>query len=186
MFAKSLIVSLALVAAAVQADLDISTPSELKQCEEATFVIAGTSGPVWPFVVDPKDPCGDPLRDLDDVTGVLKWTPDLPVGTTVQVQIENSAGNQGWSGVMTITPGSSSACVPNNPSSATSSPPPSSPPAAAAPSSTKTSPVNVEGGPNSPQNAGSSTGAAPARLVATSGATTVLTVLSALALALAL
>jgi hypothetical protein len=37
MFAKSLIVSLALVAAAVQADLDISTPSELKQVSSPAF-----------------------------------------------------------------------------------------------------------------------------------------------------
>jgi len=188
MFAKSLIVSLALAAAAVQADLYISTPPELKQCEEATFVISGASGSVWPFVVDPNNPCGDPLRELNDATGDLKWTPDLPVGTNVMVEIEDEAGNQAWSGALTVQPGSDSSCITSQSSSASST----SSTHVATPSSTKDSGINIQG-PGTPDNVANSpknttnnattTGAAPVRLVAVSGAT-VLTVLSTLALAL--
>jgi len=188
MFAKSLIVSVALVAASVQAGLDISTPSELKQCEEATFVISGATGSVWPFVVDPKTPCDDPLRELKDVTGNLKWKADLPVGTNVMVEIEDEAGNQAWSGLLTVIPGSDSSCVPSN-----SNPSPSSPSSAssAPSSSTQSYAVSILGGADTPANAANSNtnqttpakGAAPARLSAASGVA-LFTVFSALALAL--
>jgi len=200
MFAKSLIVSFALVAASVQAGLDISTPSELKQCEEATFVISGATGSVWPFVVDPKTPCDDPLRELKDVTGNLKWKADLPVGTNVMVEIEDEAGNQAWSGLLTVIPGSDSSCVPSNsnpspssPSSASSAPSAPSAPSALAtnPSSTQSYAVSILGGADTPANAANSNtnqttpakGAAPARLSAASGVA-LFTVFSALALAL--
>lgn len=41
-------------------------------------------------------------RELKDVTGDLKWKPDLPVGTSVQIAIEDEAGNEGWSGAVRI------------------------------------------------------------------------------------
>jgi len=147
MFAKSLFVSLALGVASVHAGLFVSTPDSLKQCEEATFVITGANGAVWPFVVNPSTPCDDPLRELNDVTGDLKWKPDLPVGTNVMVAIEDEAGDEAWSGALTIQPGSDSSCVQSNSSAPSSAP--SSP--AASPSSTYG--VSILGGPDTPQNA---------------------------------
>jgi len=187
MFAKSLLVSLVLAVASVRAadSLYISTPNELKQCEEATFAIKGANGAVWPFVVNPSAPCDDPLRELKDVTGDLKWKPDLPVGTSVMLAIEDGAGNEGWSGALTIQPGNDSSCVPSSSSypPSTSSTPATSP-AATSPSSNN----KVNSGPDTPQNAQDNTGnkpsdAAPARRLALSCAT-VLTILSALVLVL--
>jgi hypothetical protein len=181
MLSKSLLVSLALAAASVHADLYISTPPELKQCEEATFVIKGANGPVWPFVVNPTAPCDDPYRELDDVTGDLKWKPDLPVGTSVQLAIEDEAGNEAWSGALTIKPGSDSSCVPSNSSNPTSLPPTTP----ATTSQVKSPAASILGGTNNtPQNAANSnTGGAPARVLA-SGGVAVFTVLSAVALTL--
>jgi hypothetical protein len=177
MLSKLLFVSLALVAASVHADLVISTPTELKQCEEATFFITGAKGPFWPFVVNPSDPCADPYRELDDVTGDLKWKPDLPVGTSVQLAIEDEAGNEAWSGALTIQPGSDYSCVPSN-----SSTPTSLPPTAPTTTQNKNPAASVLGGAETPQNAQSG-GAAPARVLAASSVT-VFTVLSAVALTL--
>ena len=179
MLSKSLLVSIALAAASVHADLYISTPPELKQVSSSSFFpncllprpAAGpTSAPrhAKGLVVDDvitvrgghichqgckrprlaircvSRPEFDPIfhalmfspqssarplhartlsecylypcpssaflavltrrcpysRELDDVTGDLKWKPDLPVGTSVQLAIEDEAGNEAWSGAV--------------------------------------------------------------------------------------
>jgi hypothetical protein len=52
-------------------------------------------------VLTRRFPCS---RELDDVTGDLKWKPDLPVGTSVMIAIEDEAGNEAWSGAVRSHP----------------------------------------------------------------------------------
>ena len=120
MFAKTLIVAAALAVSA-NAALTISTPAELVQCEEASFVVKGGQGTIFGYVVDPKKPCEDALLELDDFTGDLKWIPSLPVGTSIMIAIEDETGTEGFTGALTIKAGKDTSCLKSSTTSTSSS-----------------------------------------------------------------
>jgi hypothetical protein len=112
MFAFTSLALLAL-AAITRAEITVSTPSELVLCKAAEFQISGsTQGPYHAWVTKGSDPCGDAYHEDLAVDGnTFKWTPDLPKGTSVMIEITNDSGDvEGWSGAITIS-GDDNSCV---------------------------------------------------------------------------
>ncbi|KAG6883043.1 hypothetical protein C0992_009881, partial [Termitomyces sp. T32_za158] len=82
-------------------------------CQEAPISWAPTTGPYNLIVVAAEDPCGDALFDLGDHDGTsIHWTAALPAGAQVQLSLEDSTGDEAWSGVITVGKSSDSSCVP--------------------------------------------------------------------------
>ncbi|KAG6862486.1 hypothetical protein C0995_000032 [Termitomyces sp. Mi166 len=85
------------------------------QCQKSEISWAPTTGPYNLIVVAAEDPCGDPLFDLGDHDDTsIHWTAALPTGTKVQLSVEDSAGDEAWSGVITVGQSNDSSCVPNS------------------------------------------------------------------------
>lgn len=120
MFALASLAVLALAIGA-RADLVISTPASITQCQPVTFQISGSStGPYYAFFVDSSNPCGDALAEVDNIAGPsFTWTPNLPAGSSIMVALESEDGTEGWSGAVTIGAGDSS-CLTGAASSAAS------------------------------------------------------------------
>lgn len=122
MFALAPLAILAL-ALGVRADLVVSTPDSLTQCQQATFQISGSSqGPYYAFIVNSNDPCGDALQEIDNISGTsFNWNVNVPSGTSVMVALESEDGTEGWSGAITIGSGDGS-CLSSSSSAASSTP----------------------------------------------------------------
>jgi len=94
------------------AEFAVSTPPELTQCGTGHVGWEPTTGPYNVFVVNPEDPCGEELAHLGE-TGDT-WI-DFPVafasGTNVQIYIEDAAGDDAWSGSVTVGESSDGTCL---------------------------------------------------------------------------
>lgn len=123
MFAR--LASLAVVALAIgaRADVVVSTPGSITQCQPVTFQISGSStGPFYAFFVDGTNPCGDALDELDNISGSsFTWTPKVAPGTSIMVALESEDGTEGWSGAVTVGAGDSS-CLSGASSAAATTP----------------------------------------------------------------
>lgn len=124
MFAR--LASLAVLALAIgaRADLVVSTPGSITQCQPVTFQISGSSsGPFFAFIVDSTNPCGDALAEVDNISGSsFTWTPTVAAGTSIMIALESEDGSEGWSGAVTIAAGDNS-CLSGASSGASSAPP---------------------------------------------------------------
>ncbi|KAG5730959.1 hypothetical protein E4T56_gene7146 [Termitomyces sp. T112] len=108
----STLLTVALFAAPALADFAVNTPN-LVQCQSAEISWAPTTGPYNLIVVSAEDPCGDALFDLGDHDGTsIHWTAALPAGANVQISVEDSTGDEAWSGVITVGKSNDSSCVP--------------------------------------------------------------------------
>jgi len=125
----------------------INTP-KLLECIPAQVSWAPTTPPYTIEVVSASDPCGD--NALQTINGLSSTTyqykSNLKAGTVVLLFIADSAGNEAWSGEITIG-GNSTACAP------AASPTPSIDPTPETPPSPSSSPAPGLGGAI---NAGSS------------------------------
>jgi len=122
---------LALAISGAQAEFAINTP-KLVQCQDATLTWAASSGPYNIIVVPENNPCTETLADLGDHTGTTyKWKVNVSAGNTVLLSIEDSKGEEAWSGAITVESSDDASCLPGNTNSSSSgvpsSPAPSTP-----------------------------------------------------------
>jgi len=139
LFAITLVFALAVLR--VRADFTVYTPV-LTQCQPATLNWDQAAGPYDVIIVPTSDPCGDALLDLGDaITGnSYQWgAVPLPAGTEVMVSVLDSAGEEGWSGAITVQQSNDNSCLTTTPQSTPAqSPTPETP---TRPSSTSSSSV---------------------------------------------
>lgn len=147
---KSL-VSLALVSALVLqgalAEFSVVTPSELVQCQPVTIQWSGAAaGPVDIIFVDPTNPCDSDIADLGtNNTGSQRtWSVALHAGVAAQLSLVDSAGNEAWSGDLTVKNSSDTSCFTSSTTSGKSSSSTSSSTATVAPT-TLVVPANAAG-----------------------------------------
>ncbi|KAF8843757.1 hypothetical protein BDN67DRAFT_944950 [Paxillus ammoniavirescens] len=136
----------------VFADFTIDTPTFV-QCQEAQITWTGGTGPYDLLIVPADDVCGDSIEDLGTQTSTaVTWTVNIAAGTQVVLSLLDSAGEEAWSGTVTVGGSSDSSCLSETSSAAPPSPtvltvPPvksaSTPPAAAAPSSSAFAPAGA-------------------------------------------
>jgi len=95
------------------ADFAVNNP-DFVQCGPAKISWAQTGNPPYSVtIVDAQDPCGTPLADLGDLNDTfVSWTNNvLPAGKQVEVSVEDSEGNEAWSGPLTVGQGASASCL---------------------------------------------------------------------------
>lgn len=113
MFATLFSVALfaALAIQGVFADFSIDTPS-LIQCAGAQITWTASSPPYNLLVASADDLCGEALVDLGQQTGLsYQWGVALASGTAVVLFIEDSQGNEAWSGTSIVGASSDSSCL---------------------------------------------------------------------------
>ncbi|KAJ7574407.1 hypothetical protein C8J56DRAFT_979547 [Mycena floridula] len=109
-----IIISVALFATQVVADLSINTPTTIAQCTPVQFTWQKGTGPYNLVAVPAAEPCGDILVDMGDHTGLsMTWTPTLPVGTKIMLSVMDSTGEEGWTNEITIAAGSQDCLSPS-------------------------------------------------------------------------
>ena len=109
----STLVTLALLAAPALAQLSISTP-KLTQCKDVEITWSNGKGPYNLIVVKEEDPCGDALADLGDHDGTkLNYKVALAAGQKVQLSLEDSTGEEAWSGIITVEGSDDKSCLTN-------------------------------------------------------------------------
>jgi len=110
----STLFTIALLAAPALADFVVNTPT-LTQCKDANISWQSTNGPYNIIAVLAENPCGDALADLGDHQETsITWKAALPAGTKVQLSVEDAAGNEAWSGIITIQSSADASCIPAN------------------------------------------------------------------------
>lgn len=111
LFTTTVVFALAVVG--VRADFTVYTPT-LTQCQPATLTWDPATGPYDVIVVPASDPCGDALLDLGDaVDGTSYQVSSVPLasGTQVMISVLDSAGQEGWSGTITVQPSDNDSCL---------------------------------------------------------------------------
>ncbi|KAE8537862.1 hypothetical protein D1P53_005923 [Cryptococcus gattii VGV] len=110
MFARALIL-LAAVAGAL-ADLTVSTPASLIQCQPVLLSWSGGTAPYYLAIIPGGEASAAALKDFGEQSGTsLTWTVDTSSGTSVSVKVTDSTGTINYSSPVTIQAGSSDSCV---------------------------------------------------------------------------
>ncbi|KGB74472.1 hypothetical protein I307_05431 [Cryptococcus deuterogattii 99/473] len=110
MFARALIL-LAAVAGAL-ADLTVSTPASLIQCQPVLLSWSGGTAPYYLAIIPGGQASAAALKDFGEQSGTsLTWTVDTASGTSVSVKVTDSTGAINYSSPVTIQAGSSDSCV---------------------------------------------------------------------------
>jgi len=128
----------------VVADITIYTPT-VNQCEDVVLNWEPSTGPYNILVVKASDVCGDALFDLGDhTTNHITWTKaPVPAGSQIVFTVQDATEDEGWTGTVTVGPGSDSSCLnqppagpaanaASGPRTSSAAPPASSAPAQAA------------------------------------------------------
>lgn len=116
LFSVTLFVALAIQG--VFAQFTIDTPS-LVQCTGVQITWTASSPPYNLLVVAADDVCGEALVDLGEQSGLsLEWKVNVAAGTQVVLSLEDSEGNEAWSGTTTVAASGDSSCLTNTTSSA--------------------------------------------------------------------
>ncbi|KAG2130833.1 uncharacterized protein EDB93DRAFT_1094666 [Suillus bovinus] len=158
LFSVTLFVALAIQG--VFADFTIDTPSPT-QCGNVQITWTASSPPYSLLVAPADDLCGEALVDFGQQSGLsYQWKVALPAGTAVVLFIEDSEGNEAWSGTMNVAPSSDSSCL-------TSTIPPPNAPGVSSSSTALTTPAAASKSTTTPY---SPAGAANAGLAPTGGA----------------
>ncbi|KAF8807049.1 hypothetical protein BYT27DRAFT_7190763 [Phlegmacium glaucopus] len=106
----ALFVSLAIQGAS--AGFAINTPN-IVQCEPVKVSWASASPPYNIEVVSATDPCGPALDTIWGLTATLfDYSGKVAAGTEVVLYISDSAGNEAWSGNITVGASSNKTCIP--------------------------------------------------------------------------
>ncbi|OWZ58973.1 hypothetical protein C361_00263 [Cryptococcus neoformans Tu259-1] len=110
MFARALILLTAV--AGVLADLTVSSPASLIQCQPVLLSWSGGSAPYYLAIIPGGEASAASLKDFGEQSGTsLTWTVDIASGTSVSVKVTDSTGTINYSSPVTIMAGSSSSCV---------------------------------------------------------------------------
>ncbi|KAH7912800.1 hypothetical protein BJ138DRAFT_1003640 [Hygrophoropsis aurantiaca] len=118
LFSVTLFVALAVQG--VLADFEIYTPT-LTQCQQTQISWTQATAPYNLVIVPGDDVCGDALEDLGSISALsLNYTVNLAAGTVVVLFVEDSAGDEAWSGEITIGASSDSSCLSSTSGTSTS------------------------------------------------------------------
>jgi len=99
----------------------INTP-KLTECTPAQISWAPSVGPYSLEIVSASEPCGNALHTITGLTTtVYEYTSDFKAGTQVLLFVADSAGNDAWSGEITVGGSSNTSCTPGASSTATHS-----------------------------------------------------------------
>jgi len=95
----------------VVADYNIDTPT-LTQCQKVTVSWDKSAGETNLILVHPSDPCGAVVHDFGDFTNnTLTWVVSYAAGTQLLFSSENAAGDEAWSGAMTVAKSDDTSCL---------------------------------------------------------------------------
>jgi len=148
MFATFITVALFLfpILQGVVADITIYTPT-MTQCGDVALNWEPSTGPYNILVVKASDVCGDALFDLGDhAENHITWTKaPVAAGSQIVFTVLDHAGNEGWTGTVTVGPSSDSSCL-NQPSAAPAANAAPNPSSAAHP--TSSAPAQAAGAAN--------------------------------------
>ncbi|WVW83855.1 hypothetical protein I302_105877 [Kwoniella bestiolae CBS 10118] len=114
MFTKSTVLLTlgAMATSVLGADLTISTPASLIQCQPALLSWSGGQAPYYLAVIPGGQPSGAALQDLGEQQGnSLTWTVNIASGTSITLKVTDSTGVVNYNQAVTIQAGSSSACL---------------------------------------------------------------------------
>ncbi|WRT66315.1 uncharacterized protein IL334_003270 [Kwoniella shivajii] len=112
MFAKSVVLFLALAGSALSADLTIQTPASLITCQPALLSWTGGQSPYYLAVIPGGEPSAAALQDLGEQTGnSLTWTVNIASGTSITLKVTDSTGTVNYNQAVTIQAGSSTNCL---------------------------------------------------------------------------
>jgi len=89
----------------------IDTPA-FTQCQDTQITWGATKGPYNLIIVPAADPCGNALADLGDHDGTsMTYKVAIPAGTQVQLSLQDAAGDEAWSGTITVAKSADSSCL---------------------------------------------------------------------------
>ncbi|KAK6910152.1 hypothetical protein I203_104183 [Kwoniella mangroviensis CBS 8507] len=114
MFTKSTILLTlgALATSALGADLTISTPASLIQCQPALLSWTGGTAPYYLAVIPGGEPSAAALQDLGEQQGnSLTWTVSIASGTSITLKVTDSTGVVNYNQAVTVQAGSSNSCL---------------------------------------------------------------------------
>ncbi|OCF60556.1 hypothetical protein L486_00191 [Kwoniella mangroviensis CBS 10435] len=114
MFTKSTILLTlgALATSALGADLTISTPASLIQCQPALLSWTGGTAPYYLAVIPGGEPSAAALQDLGEQQGnSLTWTVNIASGTSITLKVTDSTGVVNYNQAVTVQAGSSNSCL---------------------------------------------------------------------------
>jgi hypothetical protein len=99
----------------VLADFPVNGPA-ITQCKDAKITWQKTKAPYNVIIVHSNDMCGDPIADLGDHSqNHMTWHKvPLVAGERVVVSVEDSAGDEGWTGTLTVLPSNDTSCLPES------------------------------------------------------------------------
>jgi len=96
---------------ATAASFTIDDP-QLTQCQDTTISWSEGTPPYYLVVVDPKDPCGEPIFDFGELhSTVTKWDVDMPENKEVKLYVEDSGPNEAWSKILTVGASDDASCL---------------------------------------------------------------------------
>ncbi|KAI0250248.1 hypothetical protein BJV78DRAFT_600444 [Lactifluus subvellereus] len=103
---------LSFLTARAVAGFNVVTP-KFTQCAPAHFNWDNTAGPYNIIIANSSDPCGDSVADLGDHNdNSATWNVTVPAGWTVVISIEDSQGDEAWSGPITVQHSDDNSCLP--------------------------------------------------------------------------
>ncbi|WWC70246.1 uncharacterized protein I206_104196 [Kwoniella pini CBS 10737] len=113
MFTKTLLLTLVTLATStLGADLTISTPASLIQCQPALLAWNGGTAPYYLAVIPGGEPSAAALEDLGEQQGnSLTWTVNIASGQSITLKVTDSTGTVNYNQAVTIQSGSSSECL---------------------------------------------------------------------------
>ncbi|EIW84330.1 hypothetical protein CONPUDRAFT_135816 [Coniophora puteana RWD-64-598 SS2] len=95
----------------VLADFTIDTP-QFTQCEAANITWTQSQGPYDLIITPAEDPCGDAVVDLGEINGLsTSYTVNLAAGTQVVLSLQDSQGEEAWSGTITVDGSDNTSCL---------------------------------------------------------------------------
>ncbi|KAI9574006.1 hypothetical protein HD554DRAFT_2166870 [Boletus coccyginus] len=111
LFSLSLFIAL-IQSVLAQSDLEINTPIFV-QCQPIQITWTASNNPPYGLlVVSAQDLCGEAIQDLGNQTSTaMTWTVNLAAGTQVALFLEDAAGNDAWSGTITVGDSNDTSCL---------------------------------------------------------------------------
>jgi len=101
--------SVARVAAA--AELSLLTPA-FTQCQESKIEWSGGDAKYAVFMVPYNDPCGDAVKEWPHTSkNIFHYNVSVPAGSKVQLLVEDSNGDEAWSGVIEVGKSDDDSCL---------------------------------------------------------------------------
>jgi len=114
MFSLILHVSFLLVFVArnvLAADLKLFTP-EVIQCQTTTITWNGGAPKYLLSVVPANDPCSDSVVHFDQTSKTsMDWKVTVLSGSALEFMVEDSLGDESWSGIVTVKPSNDTSCI---------------------------------------------------------------------------